>query len=143
MPDQAPTRQIARDFADAIDADDYRAAGRLLAGAAVYAFRGQRLMGRDKILAKYAASSEWARETFESVDFDSSVEVESETTARVSFVDRIEHAGQTLVHTSEQILEIAPERGRITHITHVDRPGEAEKLERFLEDVSSQADGRG
>ncbi len=125
-------QEIARQFARAIDVEDYKAAGKLLAGAAIYSFRGKRMLGRDKILDSFSQSEEWTKHTFDEVYHDNSIRPVSETVVRVRYIDDVSCDGQELHHQSEQLLEIDPERGVITHITHVDLPGEAQKLDLFM-----------
>ena len=125
-------REVARQFARAIDVEDYKAAGKLLAGAAIYAYRGMRLVGRDKILDSFAQSEEWTRRTFEEVHHDSTIQPVSETMVRVRYIDDVVQADSRLRYQSEQLLEVDPERGLITHITHVDLPGETQKLDLFM-----------
>lgn len=125
-------QEVARQFARAIDVEDYKAAGKLLAGAAVYAFRGKRMVGRDKILDSFSKSEEWTKRTFDEVCHDSSIRPVSETVVRVRYIDDVSSGGSRLHHQSEQLLEVDPERGVITHITHVDLPGETQKLDLFM-----------
>ena len=124
--------EVARRYAEALAADDFDTAAKLIAGAAVYAFRGRRIMGRDKIVDSFSTSAEWTAQTFDSIAQQSSEKVVSETVARVHFVDQVRCGQHSLEHRSEQVIEIDPEREIITHITHVDLPGETQKLDIFL-----------
>lgn len=132
MTTSSTVQEVARQFARAIDVEDYRAAGKLLAGACIYAFRGRRMVGRDKILDSFAQSEEWTKRTFDEVCHDNSVQLVSETMVRVRYIDDVTCDEQRLHHQSEQLLEVDPERGVITHITHVDLPGETQKLDLFM-----------
>lgn len=132
MTTSTTVQEVARQFARAIDVEDYKAAGKLLAGAAIYAFRGRRMVGRDKILDSFEQSEEWTKRTFDEVYHDNSIRPVSETMVRVRYIDDVTCKEHRLHHQSEQLLEIDPERGVITHITHVDLPGETQKLDLFM-----------
>lgn len=134
MTDSTPVEDVARQFAQAIDAEDYAAAGKLLAGAVVYSFRGMRLLGRDKVIDSFSQSEQWTRRTFDEVHHDYSSHLVSESVVRVRYLDAVRCGEQRLNHRSEQLLEIDSDRGVITYITHIDVPGEAQRLEQFMTD---------
>ena len=127
-----PTREIARQFADALDRDDYGTAADFLTPETTYTIHGRLFIGPDEILARYRDSSEWAHSAFDRIDYESSVELLDDDRVRVTFIDRITHAGETLEHEARQILRIDPEDEAIEGIKHVDLPEESEKIEEFF-----------
>lgn len=129
---EATTRAVAEAFAEALCDEEWFEAGRQLAGAATYALRGRRVLGRRKIIALFRENAEWAREELDEVEFDwESVEVDG-VSARIRFIDRLHLGDRRHEHVSEELAEVNPKREIIMNLTHVDVPGEDERLREFL-----------
>jgi hypothetical protein len=120
---------VAARFAAALDADDFAAAGQLLAPDGRYEVRGEVLVGPGAILKSYREASEAARREFDRVTYSSRVIEATLWTATIEFADHIERAGVTHTFRSRQHLEV--KGGLITAIRHEDLPGEWEKLTEF------------
>lgn len=134
MTDQSEaTTEVARQFAAALDRDDFEAARAFLTEETTYTIHGKLYIGIEQIIDRYERSSEWAQSTFDRVDYESEVEPLEADRVRVIFVDHIEHAGETLDHEAGQVLTIDPEREVIDGIKHEDLEGEPEKVEEFFE----------
>jgi hypothetical protein len=126
------TRQVAEAFAESLCDEEWFEAGRQLAGAATYALRGRRVLGRRKIMALFRENAEWARETFDAVEFAWEVVDVDGVSARLRFIDRLRLGERTHDHVSEELAEVNPERELIMNLTHVDVPGEDASLREFL-----------
>jgi hypothetical protein len=126
------TRQVAEAFAESLCDEQWFEAGRQLAGAATYALRGRRVLGRRKIMALFRENAEWAREAFDAVEFAWEVVDVDGVSARLRFIDRLRLGERTHDHVSEELAEVNPERELIMNLTHVDVPGEDERLRAFL-----------
>ena len=126
--------ELARRFAESLDGEDYEAARRCLSPRAEYVISGDVHSGPDAILASYRASGDWAARAIDRIAYESRVNATGPRTAVISFTDRIEHAGEKLVHRCEQRLEFDDD-GAIRRITHVDLPGEPEALAAYFQRV--------
>jgi ketosteroid isomerase-like protein len=123
--------ELARRFAQVLDADDFAALAELLAPDCAYSVGGEILVGPAAILASYRAASAWARAHIDFVAYESSVRASPDGRAVVTFVDRLEHAGHRHEHRCEQWLSVGAQ-GRVRAIEHVDLPGEPEALRAFF-----------
>lgn len=123
---------VARRFAAALDAADWGTVVSLMAPACTYACRGSTTVGAGEIVASYRAVDEWVKTTFEDVRYDSEVQAEGKSLARLSFRDRMRHGAHRLDFRCQQRIELDSE-GRIARIEHIDLPGEREKADRFNE----------
>ena len=121
----------ASDFAAALDADDFLRAQKHLARYCLYHFRGTVYEGPDAIIDTYRAASEWGRESFDAIDYESSVEPLDDGRIAVTFIDRLSHAGEQHTHTCRQILHFNP-HGSIVRIEHEDLPGERDAVDAFM-----------
>lgn len=129
------TREVAERFAAGVCEESWFEAGRALAGAATYALRGRRILGRREIIGLFRENSDWAREMFDDVSFDYEIVDVDGALARIRFVDHLEHDGRILEHVSEELAEVSAKRELIMNLTHVDLPGEDERLRTFLGEV--------
>ncbi|MGM0556880.1 MAG: hypothetical protein ACQEVA_10925 [Myxococcota bacterium] len=132
---ESTTRAVARRFADALCRAEWFEAGRQLAGAATYALRGRRVLGRRKIMALFRDNTEWAEAEFDSVGFDYEVRKVEGAVAWIRFTDRLERGGRAFEHESEELAEVNAGRELIMNLTHIDIPGEDERLRAFLREV--------
>ena len=124
----------ARRFARSLDEEDYETTRSLLSPACVYEIGGRRHDGVEAILASYRAAADWVNANLDSVRYESSVRAGADGGAVVDFVDHLEHGGRRLTHRCEQHLAFDG-AGRIVSIRHVDPPGEAEAVRRFLDEA--------
>ncbi len=122
---------VAKAFAAALDSEDYAAVNRLLAHDCLYRAPKGPIMGARAILDSYQAASAWARSHVEQVDYESTVRVDSATSAVITFIDRLHHAGRAHRYSCEQEIFVGPD-GRISQIIHRDLPGERESVESFF-----------
>ncbi|MFB6374728.1 MAG: hypothetical protein ABEN55_16775, partial [Bradymonadaceae bacterium] len=127
------TTEVARQFAAALDRDDYETARTFLTEETTYTIHGKLYIGVEQIIDRYRRSSEWATSTFDQVAYESSVEPLEENRVRVTFVDHITHGDETLDHTARQVLTVDPEREVIDGIKHDDHADEDESIEDFFE----------
>ena len=121
-------RTIAERFARALDDGDWDAAASLLHPECRYACRGTLQTG-PSLLDAYRTTDEWAKATFESVRYESRVEVE-DGRARIHFRDLMDHGEHHLDFRCQQLVSVDDD-GRIIEIEHIDLPGETEKADRF------------
>lgn len=120
----------ADEFAQALDAEDYERAKPLLSSACIYEISGRTIVGSNEIINSYKAHGDQATIDLDSIEYESAVELDQSGDAIVTFVDRIAHRGETLLHTSQQILQFGID-GLICHIRHIELPGERDALEEF------------
>jgi ketosteroid isomerase-like protein len=125
---------LAKRFAESLDNEDYDTARACLRPDAVYQIGGDEHRGPEAIVASYRGNGDWAARTLDHIEYESSAQATGDFSAKITFVDRIEHAGEKLVHRCEQHLEF-DDGGRIRAIRHVDLPGEPEALEAFFQRV--------
>jgi hypothetical protein len=122
--------EVGARFAAALDADDFEAAGQLLAADCRYEVRGDVHVGPDAILDSYRSASAGAKKEFDSVSYESRVVAAGAGTATVEFADHIERNGQVHTFRCRQHLTLDT-NGRIAGIVHEDLPGERERLAEF------------
>ncbi|MEL6342013.1 MAG: hypothetical protein AAFV53_02695 [Myxococcota bacterium] len=127
-------RALAEAFANSLDHGALDRARMLLTSGCVYQLRSKRFTGPDAILHAYQDSIDRAKNTFDAVDFHSTVAEVHDREIRLDVADRIRHAGQTHTYHSRQRLWFNGS-GRIWRIAHEDRPGEADALRAFLRRV--------
>ena len=125
---------VAGAFAAALDQDDYVTAAALLARDCLYRSSKGPVNGPLAILESYRASSSWARSHIENVRYESTFRASSATSAVITFIDHLEHAGRVHRYSCEQEIFIDQE-GRIRQIVHRDLDGERERLDRLLRDL--------
>ena len=122
--------ETAKAFAQALDQDDWQAAEKCLSPDCSYICRGTTSLGSAQIVDSYRKIGEWVRKSFESVAYESSIEVLSESQVKIRFRDLIKHQGHTLDFRCEQLLQLG-EAGTIQQIEHFDLPGMLEKAAAF------------
>jgi ketosteroid isomerase-like protein len=125
-----PTRIQARSFARALDADDYEGIRPLLAASCVYETGKGTLTGPDAVIASYRENGQLARERFDGVAYESAVVEAGPSSATVEFTDHLTARGEHFTYRCRQRLRF-DDTGRIVAITHVELPGERERLQAF------------
>jgi hypothetical protein len=125
--------EVATEFADALDRDDYDAAREFLTAETIYTIHGKLYIGADEVLDRYRRSAEWAASAFEQVDYESSVERLEGNQVEVTFVDHITHGDESLDLEARQVLTIDPQLEVVDRIKHRDYSGEDERIEEFFQ----------
>ena len=132
-PQSSPVDVAAR-FAAALDRDDFDGAAELLMSDCVYQFEGDLITGREAIIETYRRNGEWARSTFDRIDYESLIEIADDGRACITFIDDIQHAGQCHQYRCQQLVSVNA-WGLIESIEHVEIENERPALEAFLERV--------
>lgn len=126
----AALEQTAEHWATTLDDDDFSSLPHLMTPNCAYDSPSGRLKGREAIVDSYRSNSEWAHDTFDNITWQSSVEVEGEDSALITFVDLTEHRGQHHEYRCQQRIWI--EDGLVHRIQHIDLDGESEALEAYF-----------
>ncbi len=127
------TLEIARQFANSLDEEDYQATAELLSMQCKYSCRDQVYVGPQAILNSYRTTGDSAKERFDNIEYDSIVQLLTANTAQIHFVDHLYHNGGKHTFECEQRIEVR--EGKITRIEHLDLPGQREALKAFLNQV--------
>lgn len=131
-PDPALVRDVIERLARALDADDFEAAGALLADGCVYEAGDGAKHGPEAVRSAYAAASAWARRAFDDVRYESAVENVIGPTGTVCFTDYVLKAGgRWHRHRCRQEFTVDG-NGRIARIVHREIEGEREALDAYL-----------
>jgi hypothetical protein len=97
-----------------------------------YSIGDQLMYGPQAVVASYRASSEMARRLFDQVGFGHEVvPTDDPYSFRVTYSDVLTVGDETLTHTAEQQVTVAPDEG-VVRIINLDLPGEREKVDRFM-----------
>jgi hypothetical protein len=123
--------RVASSFAFALDTDDYEALADLLSADCEYIARSGVFHGPVAIIASYRDASTWAKARIDSVIYASSVRVENDNNALVTFIDHLEDSGLRHSYCCEQSLAMDP-NGRVCRIVHREIPGQREAVDSFL-----------
>lgn len=123
---------LTRQFAQALDRDDFAAAAAFMAADCSYALRGQTIDGREAIIASYRSASEGGRSKLDTIVFESSVKQLSGDCTLISYADHLTCKGLQHTHRCEQAVTFNAQ-GLICHIEHRDLPDEREALAAFFE----------
>ena len=119
-------------LAQALDDDDYVTAASTMAEHVEYSIGDQLMYGPQAVVASYRASSEMARRLFDQVGFGHEVvPTDDPYSFRVTYSDVLTVGDETLTHTAEQQVTVAPDEG-VVRIINLDLPGEREKVDRFM-----------
>lgn len=125
---------LAREFAHALDCDDYARAAAQLADDAIYILHHQEIKGAAAIIASYQNQAEAGRKKLDDLTWGrSKVESLDEQSASVLFTDHLRHKGMSHTHQCLQI--ITTKNGKIVKIEHQELPEEAAKLQVFYKEV--------
>ena len=128
--------EIAVAFAAALDAEDYAAAERLLAGDCRYDAPQGEIIGPAEIIASYRRSGDAAHRVFDEVDFRHEIGAEADGGCTIRYLDYVTLAGTTHTHRCEQVVRSVD--GKIVHIVHQDIPGERESLRAFVRSATAE-----
>ena len=119
----------AQRFAALLDRNEFAAAGEFLLPDCRYLFRGQEITGREAILKSYRDNYESGKSILDEILFSSEVIAVGAAKAKICYLDKIRKGSEWLEHRCEQDLDFTGEL--ISLVTHVDLPGEAERLKEF------------
>jgi hypothetical protein len=117
-------------LAEALDVEDYFAAGATLAEGCVYHTGTTTLTGPEAIIASYRANGEAARRRFDRIEYASRVEPSGTSGAVITFTDRVRCGGAWHEYRCRQHVRIG-EAGLVEEIRHEELPGEQERLHEF------------
>jgi hypothetical protein len=120
-------------LARALDADDFETAARYLSPECEYEARGELVLGREMVIASYAASSAWGREHLATLTYVSEVESPSGSEVPVLFTDDLSQGGREHRYRCRQRFTVGAD-GLVSRIVHEEIPGEREALDSFFLD---------
>lgn len=129
-------QEMVRQFAIALDNNDFEAAGVHLAQGCRYDSPRGVLVGRDAVLGSYAAAAGSKRDVVDRVVNRSNVVERGENRFAIGYTDRV-HAGR-LVHTYRCEQHIVVCDGQVNSVTHVEIDGERPALEAFFSRISKR-----
>ena len=125
---------IAQQLAAALDQEDYVVVARLLADDCEYVGRKGTLVGPEAIITSYRDAGSWAKSAIQNVTYESSVRIDADGGAVVTFIDHFVHAGLSHVYACEQAVAV-DSQGRVGRIVHREVPGQREAADAFLRRV--------
>ena len=127
----SPIRYV-KALARALDDDDYLTAASTMAERVEYTIGDLLIQGPQAVVASYRAASEMARRLFDQVGYGHEVApTDDPYSFRISYSDVLTVGDESLTHTAEQHVTVAPDEG-VVRIINVDLPGEREKVDWFL-----------
>jgi hypothetical protein len=121
---------ITRQFAAALDTEDYATARSLLANGCVYQIGDKTIVGVNDIIASYQKNSEEAPKRFDAIEYASVVESTGGNSAVIGFTDRVRLGDAWHEYHCRQHVVVDPD-GSIVSIRHEEIPGEREQLQAF------------
>ena len=124
------TLQLARAFAQALDAEDYQRAESLLAEGCVYDSPDGQLRGAQAIVESYRVHSDRARKEFDEVRYDSQVGPVGPLEFQILYRDHLRTGNHDHTFQCAQRIRIG-EAGKIVSISHEEIPGERARLNEF------------
>ncbi len=124
-------RDLVEKLAQALDDDDYEAAGAVLAPNVTYDIGDDTSHGRDAVLESYRKASEMAHRLFDEVGYDHETIDEGRGRFRIHYGDILTVGDETMRHKAEQMVTVEPGLG-VVHIEDRPVPGERERVDEFL-----------
>ena len=122
--------ETAKAFATHMDHDNFASAKTFLAEDCQYVSGDKIYNGPSEIMASYKEHSDYAKSTFDSVIYESSVKQLKNGIFEATYKDVIKKNGNSHSYSCKQILEFNS-NGKIQKIIHQDILGEYEKLKAF------------
>jgi hypothetical protein len=113
-----------------LNRDQFAAAQRLMAPRCSYQFRGDTVVGADKIVDMYRANSLKGRRVLDELRFESKVEGVRGDSVSILYIDHLRKGRHAHAHRCRQFLRIS--KGKIVAIRHSDLRGEAKALRAFF-----------
>src|SRR5262249_32886429 len=123
--------EVVGRLARLLDADDFGAAAGLIAPDCEYRARRETLIGRDAIVASYAASSGWAREHQIAGGYSSEIEAVAVDEGSLLFTDDLVLNGRSHRYRCRQRFHVG-EDGLVNRIVHEEIATERLALEEFM-----------
>ena len=125
---------VAKQFAYLMDQNRYDEAAELMHPQCSYVYRGSVVDGAVPIIKIYKDNFQSAESQLDEIQFSSGVVPSSELGVfTLQYLDRIRKGSSWLEHRCEQIIEIAD--NRVKKITHVDLPGEGDRLKAWFAEM--------
>jgi hypothetical protein len=122
---------LARRFAALLGRDRFTAALRLMAPRCSYRFRGDTVVGAEKIVEMYRANSDKGRKALDELRYESKVEGVRGGAVSILFIDHLRKGRHVHAHRCRQFLRISNDK--IVSIRHSDLRGERKALRAFFE----------
>jgi hypothetical protein len=122
-------KQVAQQFANALDANVFDKAIALLDVNCIYNIKGK------EIIDFYRKADAWCKKTLDAYKYESSVDEEGV----ITFYDHITHSGLKHTHCCKQRITLNND-GLITRIEHIELPNQREAIDKFFEQVSISRD---
>ncbi|MDP7030344.1 MAG: hypothetical protein QF733_09000 [Phycisphaerales bacterium] len=126
----------ALETARTLDQSGSTTAASVIAEGCAYTRPDTVITGRDAILASYRSADEWGQSSLDQVVFESSVRPHEDGRFAIEYLDLLTRRGHQHEHRCRQIVTV--QAGLITHMEHVDLPGQPEALRACFEQVGVQ-----
>ena len=123
--------QIAKQFAQALDEEDYKFAHLLLDAECEYSCRGETFLGPGAIIESYRGNGDSAKQKLDSIHYESSASPLEHRVALITFTDHLTHCEQRFTFECQQKVTVN-DSGLIVRIEHIDLPGQCEALACFI-----------
>jgi hypothetical protein len=133
---RAEALSLAKKFAALLDRDRFAAARRLMATRCRYRFRGDTVVGVERIVDMYRANSVKGRRILDELRFESKVEGVRGGAVSVLYTDDLRKGRHAHAHRCRQFLRISNDM--IVAIRHSDLRGEAKALRAFFKTAGIQ-----
>lgn len=124
------SKQIAQQFAHALDANEFTLAGSLLSQDCTYSINDKELIGVKSIIDSYKEADAWCNRTLDAYKYESCVD----ENGVITFYDHLEHDGVQHTHCCKQKITLNSS-GLIEKIEHIELPNEQKNIEIFFERV--------
>lgn len=128
---------LATRFAESLDRNDFVLAKTFLSDDCVYHDSNGSLRGKDEIIAMYQANYLKACTELDTIDFTSKVEKLQSGEFLIHYFDRISKGSLSHLYQCDQRIQFVS--GKIAVITHVELPGERERLGIFKDNCEKQS----
>ncbi len=126
---------IAKQFGDALDHDNFEVVSKLLSAQCEYYIGDRTLSGREEICQSYEQNMKEGRVKLDKLEWGKSkAESISESECFVHFTDYLTHKGISYIHRCTQKLTI-DHKGQIIRIDHLEDKEEQRKLKNFYRSV--------
>jgi len=130
--------QIAEQFTEALDQDNFQRLRKLLGEECTYQIGTQELVGPDAIADSYEQNMIEGRKALDELTWGQcGIEKVSENEFLLHFTDHLKHQGHSYIHRCQQRIVIGEDK-TIVSIVHVENDEEQFKLEQFYRKVGLQ-----
>ena len=128
------TSDLAERFADALDRNDFAAAGELVSEDCAYSAASKEYRGRAEVMQSFMDASAWARERIERVTYRHSILLADDRAATIRFIDDLEHGGKRIIHECLMHLTLGG-GGTIASLALEEPPGERDRVMALLREA--------